>query len=136
MEQVFRIDIEIDNELNTSIRSQFSVNDAIFTTNERLFDFESLRDNVKLAMKMGRNWGMITVTLSQREYNVYTNRTQLSSFRFVKERSGEVKYSKWNGYSYNDFQESDIKNLMPLLKDIVERGNTEFIKCLKSEVTK
>ena len=69
---------------------------------------------------------MLTVTLLVKNENVYAHEI-ISSFRFVDRYAGEIVFSRWNGYSYNDFQPSELKKLNGLLKDITKKGNSVFV---------
>ena len=124
MRKIFEIKVEIDGSFaNTDIKSSFVTSQMLFTDFNNLFDYETLKNNTATCLKKCGKFNMLTVTLMVRNENVYSQEV-LSSFRFVDRYAGEIAFSRWNGYSYNDFQPSELKKLNGLLKDLTNKGNS------------
>ena len=126
------VNIQIESEITIGLRAEFSISDVIFTEYDRLLNYEEIRDNIRLAIKKAGNYKMLTATLGIRNANEYgynANNIE-SSFRIIN-RYDEVTMSRWNGDSYNNFQPFNAKEMMSLVKDLVDRGNKKYIEFIK-----
>ena len=114
------------------MRADYTISDVIFTEYSTLLDYEKLAENYKSAMKKLGNFSMLTGQLSvydKSDYMRSTNQIE-SSFRFTNNYS-EVKMSRWNGDSYNNFQPSEKGEILKMVKELVEKGNRKYIELIK-----
>jgi len=130
--KTIKLEIEIEKEFQTGLRGKMEISEMIFTEYSHLLDFEAILNNYKFALKKLDGFTMLTATLMVYNSNSWTIHDQeiLSSFRYLN-RYHEVKKSRLNGNSYNDFQENNLKNILPDLKEMTEKGNRKFIDLLK-----
>lgn len=133
MNKIIKIEIEIENEFQTGFRGTMNVNDMIFTEYSTLLNYDHLADCYKKAIKKLEGFSMLTITLLSYEQGMYrlSDINTIKSLRYTQ-KYGEVKRSNFNGCSYNNFVDDSIKNILPNIKEMVERGNKEFIELLKS----
>jgi hypothetical protein len=133
MNKVIKIEIEIENEFSVGFRGTMNINDMIFTEYSRVLDYDILAERYKKAIKKLEGFTMLTITLTSYEQGKYklSDMDIIKSFRYTQ-RFGEVQKSNFNGYSYNDFNDDNLKTILPSIKEMVERGNKEFIELLKS----
>ena len=131
--KVISINIQIEAEFSIGLRADFNVSDTIFTDYDRLLNFEEIQSNIKTAIGKVKTYKMLTATLTirnQGEYG-YNAMNIESSFRILN-RYDEYTMSRWNGDSYNDFQSFNAKQMMSLIKDLVDRGNKKYIEFIKT----
>ena len=133
MNKIIKIEIEIENEFQIGFRGTMNVNDMIFTEYSSLLNYDHLADCYKKAIKKLEGFTMVTITLSIYEQGKYraADMDIFKSFRYTQ-KFGEVQKSNFNGYCYNNFVDDSIKNILPNIKEMVEKGNREFIELLKS----
>jgi len=133
MNKIIKIEIEIENEFSVGFRGTININDMLFTEYSRVLDYDILAERYKKAIKKLEGFTMLTITLTSYEQGKYkvADMDIFKSFRYTQ-KCGEVQKSNFNGYSYNDFNDDSIKNILPSIKEMVERGNKEFIELLKS----
>ena len=117
---------------NKDINGQKMI-EKLFGSKNRPYTFDILK-NYKLAIKKMEGFTMLTATLLVYESENYqiNNQNIISSFRYTN-KYNEVKKSGLNGNSYNNFIEDDIKNILPSIKEMVDKGNKEFIEILKNK---
>ena len=130
--KTIKIEIEIEREFQTGLFGKMEIREMIFTDYSHLLDFETILNNYKFALKKLDGFTMLTATLMVYNSNSWTSHDQeiISSFRYVN-KYNEVKKSRLNGNCYNDFQENSLKNILPDIKEMVEKGNRKFIDLLK-----
>jgi hypothetical protein len=133
MNKIIKIEIEIENEFSVGFRGTMNINDMLFTEYSRVLDYDILAERYKKAIKKLEGFSMLTITLTSYEQGKYkvADMDIFKSFRYTQ-KCGEVQKSNFNGYSYNNFVDDSIKNILPSIKEMVERGNKEFIELLKS----
>jgi hypothetical protein len=133
MNKIIKIEIEIENEFSVGFRGTMNINDMLFTEYSRVLDYDILAERYKKAIKKLEGFSMLTITLTSYEQGKYkvADMDIFKSFRYTQ-KCGEVQKSNFNGYSYNHFVDDSIKNILPSIKEMVERGNKEFIELLKS----
>jgi hypothetical protein len=133
MNKIIKIEIEIENEFSVGFRGTMNINDMLFTEYSRVLDYDILAERYKKAIKKLEGFTMLTITLTSYEQGKYkvADMDIFKSFRYTQ-KCGEVQKSNFNGYSYNNFVDDNIKNILPSIKEMVERGNKEFIELLKS----
>ena len=134
MRKTIKIEINIEKEFQTGLRGEMCISDMIFTDYSHLFNFDDILKNYKLAIKKMEGFTMLTATLLVYDSGNYqiNNQNIISSFRYTN-KYNEIKKSRLNGNSYNDFIEDDIKNILPSIKEMVDKGNKEFIEILKNK---
>jgi len=130
--KTIKIEIEIEKEFQTGLFGKMEIREMIFTDYSHLLDFDTILNNYKFALKKLDGFTMLTATLMVYNSDSWTihNQEILSSFRYLNKYQ-EVKKSRLNGNCYNDFQENNLKNILPDLKEMVEKGNRKFIDLLK-----
>jgi len=130
--KTIKLEIEIEKEFQTGLYGKMEVREMIFTDYSHLLDFDTILNNYKFALKKLDGFTMLTATLMVYDSNSWTSQDQeiISSFRYIN-KYNEVKKSRLNGNSYNDFQENNLKNILPDLKEMTEKGNRQFIDLLK-----
>lgn len=130
--KTIKLEIEIEKEFQTGLYGKMEIREMIFTEFSNLLNFEAILNNYKLALKKLDGFTMLTATLMVYNSNSWTIHDQeiLASFRYLN-RYQEVKKSRLNGNCYNDFQENNIKNILPDIKEMLEKGNRKFIDLLK-----
>ena len=130
--KTIKIEIEIEREFQTGLFGKMEIREMIFTDYSHLLDFETILNNYKFALKKLDGFTMLTATLMVYNSNSWTSHDQeiISSFRYVN-KYNEVKKSRLNGNCYNDFQENSLKNILPDIKEMVEKGNKKYIELLK-----
>ncbi len=133
MNKIIKIEIEIENEFSVGFRGTININDMLFTEYSRVLDYDILAERYKKAIKKLEGFSMLTITLTSYEQGKYrvSDIDIIKSLRYTQS-IGNVQKSGFNGYSYNDFNDDNIKNILPSIKEMVERGNKEFIELLKS----
>lgn len=133
MRKTIKIEINIEKEFQTGLRGEMFISDMIFTEYSHLFNFDDILKNYKLAIKKMEGFTMLTATLLVYDSGNYqiNNQNIISSFRYTN-KYNEVKKIRLNENSYNDFIEDDIKNILPSIKEMVDKGNKEFIEILKN----
>jgi hypothetical protein len=133
MNKIIKIEIEIENEFSVGFRGTININDMLFTEYSRVLDYDILAERYKKAIKKLEGFSMLTITLTSYEEGKYrvSDIDIIKSLRYTQS-IGNVQKSGFNGYSYNDFNDDNIKNILPSIKEMVERGNKEFIELLKS----
>jgi hypothetical protein len=133
MNKIIKIEIEIENEFSVGFRGTMNINDMLFTEYSRVLDYDILAERYKKAIKKLEGFSMLTITLTSYEEGKYrvADMDIIKSLRYTQS-IGNVQKSGFNGYSYNDFNDDNIKNILPSIKEMVERGNKEFIELLKS----
>ena len=133
IKKTIRIEIAIEKEFTNGLRGEMIVSDMIFTDYSHLFKIDDILANYKIAIKKLEGFTMLTATSLVYESGNYlrSNQDIISSFRYVN-RYGEVKRSNFNGDSYNNFVETDVKTIISSIKEMVEKGNNQFIEILKN----
>jgi hypothetical protein len=133
MNKIIKIQINIENEFGTGFRGEMDINDMIFTEYTSLLSYDHLAECYKKAVKKLEGFSMLTITLLSYEQGMYrlSDINTIKSIRYTN-KYGEVKRSDFNEYSYNNFVDDSIKTILPSIKEMVERGNKEFIELLKS----
>ena len=130
--KVIRLELLIESNISIGMRAEYTISDIIFTEYSTLLDYEKLAENYKSAMKKLGNFSMLTGQLSVYDKNDYMRSTNQieSSFRFTNNYN-EIKMSRWNGDSYNNFQLSEKSEILKMVKELVEKGNRKYIELIK-----
>ena len=134
MKKIIRLEIQIECDVNTSLRGEMWVTDSIATEYDRLLDADRIIESYKLALKKLGNFTMLTISVLTYNDGDYMRHSQnmISSCRFVN-RYHEVKFSPLMGDNcYSNFQPSDKKDIMMRIKSAIEKGNNEYINLIKN----
>jgi hypothetical protein len=130
MEKIVKVEIAIANEFNIMLRTEFVVTDLIFTNHNSLLNYKKIVENYRKAIRKSEGFSMLTGTLLIYNAGEYGRRESIElSFRYTH-RYAEVKKSAFNGYSYNNFVEADIKNILTDIKELVEAGNKKYLESI------
>ena len=129
MNKIIKIEIEIENEFSVGFRGTININDMLFTEYSRVLDYDILAERYKKAIKKLEGFTMLTITLTSYEQGKYrvSDIDIIKSLRYTQS-IGNVQKSGFNGYSYNDFNDDSIKNILPSIKEMVDRGNRFELK--------
>lgn len=134
--KTFRIEIEIQNNVQTGLDYTARVWDIIFNDLDRTFICDDLLTNVFNAIKQTNGFSMLTVSLCSYPEYTYERREYLSEYRFVC-HYGEYRFSKANKDNKNfdvwiDFDKKVLKSqIKEKLSNVVDAGNRAFINYLK-----
>lgn len=131
-DKIIKIIIDIESEMSSNIKLDIRVMDMLFTKYNRMFLAEEFISDYNKAMRKVKNFKMITATLMMYDEGVYPSEQIKKSFRFVNNRS-DVQMSWWNGERYNDFNTSDKKEIIPMLKAMVSDANILYVEQIKNQ---
>ena len=131
-DKIIKIVIDIESEMSHSIKIDIRVMDMLFTKYNRMFSAEEFVSDYNKAMRKVKNFKMITATLMMYDEGVYLPERITKSFRFVNNHS-DVQMSRWNGERYNDFNTSDKKEIIPMLKAMVSDANSLYVEQIKNQ---
>jgi hypothetical protein len=132
MKKIIKIEILVEKEFATNLYGEFKITDLIFTEYDRLLNFDEIKENYRKALKKLEGFTTITATLlvyNDGEWKMTSSNIQ-SSFRYVN-RYGDIKMSRWDGYSYPNFLDALDKSILADIKELVEKGNRKYIELIK-----
>ncbi len=123
MKTTFKIYITIDSKINGDISNETKIVKMIFSDFSDLFDYLDIMENLKTALKINKNYQMLTV-------DFLINENLESSFRVINQY-GEIKGCKSNFGKYDNFEVIDKKEINNQIKYIIELANKKFIEFIK-----
>ena len=133
MKKIIKIEILVEKEFATNLYGEFKITDLIFTEYDRLLNFDEIKENYRKALKKLEGFTTITATLlvyNDGEWKMTSSNIQ-SSFRYVN-RYGDIKMSRWDGYSYPNFLDALGKSILGDIKELVDKGNRTYIELIKN----
>jgi|688.fasta_scaffold1246680_2 hypothetical protein len=124
MKNTLKINITINSQIDFDIKNETIITKIIFSEFSNLFDYLELMDNLKTALKMNKNFEMLTI-------DFLINGKLENSYRVIN-KYNELKGCKLNFGKFDNFEIIDKKEINTQIKYIIENANRKFIDLIKN----
>ena len=139
MRNTIKMTVTINNEIwKNNIKSEIVVMHMLFTDYDHLFNADQWKEDVKEALKMSKNFTMVTIDLYSYNSNDYYSRNDkqiLAGRRYTNNYSELKRAVISNANIFSDWNPAVKSQIFEDLKEVVEIGNRAFINLLKEKVT-
>lgn len=132
MKRTIKLQITIEHDIATGLRSTFEISDMLFTDLDSLLYYDNIKENLDTALKMNKGFSMITIDLYDYDSNTFYGQKNIITGKRYLCKNGEItKATLTNGNTYEFWNPSTKKDIFESLKYMVDAANRKYIALIK-----